>query len=259
MEKQVLHYLQGVSRGAGITNSTVTLSEGVNMGSKRSWNINGTLKQGTKFKFLPSFSCHPHSKSHRIFPSAKGAAGSVKCTQVLRVTLQLLSGSPIQARLQASEAVHTTSFNKYTRASSWAAAPLHPKELGWNSRNAHSSSAPATASCHYSQYSKTHAKGVHLPGFAFYMKAHGSLPCSDSTANELPALVFILRTGKLRSHPSSAFCPSHPPFQSHLISPFHQGFCGLFFSLFFRLTTQRKLGITFLFSTQVKTKGFNSL
>lgn len=31
MEEQVLHHLQGVSRGAGKTNSTVTLSEGVNM------------------------------------------------------------------------------------------------------------------------------------------------------------------------------------------------------------------------------------
>lgn len=127
MEKQVLHHLQGVSRGAGITNSTVTLS-GVNMGHKRSWNTNGTLKQGTKFKFLPSFSCHPLSKSHWIFSSAKGAAGSVKCTQVLKVIPQLLSGSPIQACLQALETIHATSF-KHMRASSLADAPPHPKEL----------------------------------------------------------------------------------------------------------------------------------
>lgn len=123
MEKQVSHHLQGVSRGAEITNSTVTLSEGVNTGSKRSWNINGTLKQGTKFKFLLSFSCHPHSKSHWIFPPAKGTAGSVKCSQVLRVILQLLSGSPIQACLQAPETVHTQPPS--TNAQERAAEQLH--------------------------------------------------------------------------------------------------------------------------------------
>lgn len=50
------------------------------------------------------------------------------------------------------------------------------------------SPALAAASRHYSQYSKKHTKGVNTPVFRFYIERHLSLPCSDSTANELPGL-----------------------------------------------------------------------
>lgn len=54
---------------------------------------------------------------------------------------------------------------------------------------------------------------VYMQLLSFYMNTHSNLPCSDSAAQYLPALVIILMMGKLWSYPnSSAFCP-HPQLQ----------------------------------------------
>lgn len=61
---------------------------------------------------------------------------------------------------------------------------------------------------------------VYMQLLSFYMNTRCNVPCSDSAAQYLPALVIILMMGKLRSYPnSSAFCP-HPQLQkSPYLSP----------------------------------------
>lgn len=232
--------LQDVSRGAGITNSTVTLSDGVNTGCKRSWNTNNTLKRRTKFKFLPSLSHHPHSKSHRIFPSAKGAAGGVKCYTSASFCIPN-SGMFASSRNSTHnlQQIHKSEQLSSCITPSWGA--------GWNSRNAHSFSAPATASYHYSQHSRNHTKGVYLPGFCFYIKRHWGLPCSDSTANELPGLYPQDWEAPIPSQ--FCFLSIISTISNALYFSFSPEILWGFSPLFFRLITEWKLGITFLFST----------
>lgn len=118
------------------------------------------------------------------------------------------------------------STNKQIRTTNSEVITVYWHEWSWgdDSSSSHPSPPPLVT------ISKEHTKGVHAT--SFYMNTRCNLPCSDSAAQYLPALVIILMMGKLWSYPnSSAFCP-HPQLQkNHPTSPPVPWLCSIFYTL----------------------------
>lgn len=149
-----------------------------------------------------------------------------------------------------------STHNLLQQIQEWAAAPLHPKELdGILEMPTPSQSLPMHPVTIPNNQKNTQKVFTCLV-FCFYIKRHWSLPCSDSTANEVPGL--YAQDWKVQIPSQFCFLSIIPFTPNSPYFSFSPEILWGFFPLFFMLITEWKLGITFPFSTQVKTEGFNS-